>query len=281
MTMSVSEADSEVLPRSRAASVRAPAAETVPHALYAIEADGPEDRRSLADAAYRALEIVLALVALVVTMPIMLLQAAIIAVDSPGKVLFFHQRCGRSRRVRGSELIGRTDLAPAPGTQFEPDKYYWVPTTFSLVKFRTMYVDAAQRHPDLYRIHYESHQHFRASFHKRDNDPRVTRVGKWLRRLTIDELPNFWNVVTGHVALVGPRPEGPYFVPYYGAEEMKKFTVHPGLTGLAVIHGRSELNIGDTLDWDLKYVRERTIWMDFKIMAITAWLMVVRRRGAF
>lgn len=251
------------------------------HPLIAIEVDpGARRENVLAIAIYRALEIALSLVALVVALPIMLLEAAIIRWDSPGQVLFFQTRYGRSRKMRGADIMGRTDIIPAPGTRFEPDKLYWVPTTFKFVKFRTMYVDASARFPELYVYDFDTHEEFRAAYYKLDNDPRVTPMGKWLRRLTVDELPNFWNVLTGHIAIVGPRPENPLYLPYYSAEEMKKFTVRPGITGLAVINGRGDLSIGGQIDWDLAYVRERSVWLDIKTILLTAYL-VLNRRGAF
>jgi lipopolysaccharide/colanic/teichoic acid biosynthesis glycosyltransferase len=275
-----------IAPESRAGRVTPiPAAARNPragaHPPIALEFHG-YDRRDhpLVLGAYRVFEFTFALVALVLSLPIMLIEAAIIRWDSPGPILFLQTRCGRSRVMRGSELVGRTDIMPPSGGAFDPDKQYWVPTTFRFVKFRTMYHDAKARHPHLYKYDFESHEAFRAAYYKQDDDPRVTPAGRWLRRLTVDELPNLWSVLIGNVALVGPRPEGPFYLPYYSAEEMAKFTVRPGITGLAVIHGRGDLPIGGQIDWDLKYVREHSAWQDIKTIFITAWL-VVSRRGAF
>ena len=250
------------------------------HPLIAIEVD-PADRRghTLGALLYRVVEFTLALALLVLTLPLILMQVVIIRLDSPGPALFFQRRYGRSVIMRGDQLVGRTDIMSASG-QFEPDKLYWVPRTFRFVKFRTMYVDASQRFPILYSYEFDTHAEFRAGFYKQDNDPRVTRAGRWLRKLTIDELPNLWSVVVGDIALVGPRPENPVYLPYYSAEEMKKFTVRPGITGLAVINGRGDLPIGGQIDWDLVYVRDRSVWLDIKALAMTLWLVVVRR-GAF
>jgi len=252
----------------------------VRHALIAIEVDlsAPRDH-PLAAGAYRAFELTVSLLALVASLPLLLLQFVIIKLDTPGPALFFQTRCGRSKIVRGADLAGRTDIVSATG-KFEPDRLYWVPTTFRFVKFRTMYVDARERCPELYTPQYTSHEEFRAGFYKLDDDPRVTPAGRWLRRLTVDELPNLWSVVCGHIGIVGPRPEGPVFLPYYSAEEMQKFTVRPGITGLAVINGRGTLCIGGQIDWDLAYVRQRSVAVDLKIIAVTAWL-VLKRRGAF
>ncbi len=261
-----------------------PAAAAAPgrarHALIAIEVDpsAPRDH-PLAAGAYRVFELTVSLLALVLSLPLILLQFVIIKLDTPGPALFFQARYGRSKIMRGADLIGRTDIVSATG-QFEPDRKYWVPSTFQFVKFRTMYVDARERCPDLYTAEYKSHEEFRAGFYKLDDDPRVTPAGRWLRRLTVDELPNLWSVVSGHIGIVGPRPEGPVFLPYYSAEEMQKFTVRPGITGLAVIKGRGTLSIGGQIDWDLAYVRTRSVAVDLKIIVVTAWL-VLTRRGAF
>lgn len=248
--------------------------------LYAIETGSvAEPDRSFARLCYRVFEWFLGAVALVVTSPIMALQAIIIRLDSPGPALFFQRRHARSRIMRGSELVGRTDIV-SPSGFFEPDRLYYVPTTFTFVKFRTMYHDAQQRFPERYRYEFDSHEAFLATYSKVEDDPRITHAGRWLRRLTVDEFPNFWHVVTGEVALVGPRPENPVYLPYYSPDEMRKFTVRPGITGLAQINGRGNLNIAQTLYWDLKYVAERSVWLDLKIIALTLWL-VLTRRGAF
>jgi lipopolysaccharide/colanic/teichoic acid biosynthesis glycosyltransferase len=250
------------------------------HPLIAIEVDTADLRdHPVAAGLYRVVEFSMALAALLLTLPLILLQVVIIRLDSPGPALFFQTRYGRSRMVRGDQLLDRTDIISATG-RFEPGKLYWVPRTFRFVKFRTMYADANQRFPNLYSYEFDTHEEFRAAYYKLDNDPRVTRAGRWLRRLTIDELPNLWSVVAGHIALVGPRPENPVYLPYYSAEEMKKFTVRPGITGLAVINGRGDLPIGGQIDWDLAYVRDRSVWLDIKALVMTVWLVLVRR-GAF
>jgi lipopolysaccharide/colanic/teichoic acid biosynthesis glycosyltransferase len=248
--------------------------------LIAIEAD-PLARRDhpLAAACYRVFEVCLAAVAMLAALPVMLAVAAVVRLDSPGPALFFQTRCGRSRLMRGADLLGRTDVRPVAG-RFDPDKLYHVPTTFRFVKFRTMHDDARVRFPHLYLHQYSTLEAFHAGHYKLQDDPRVTRAGRFLRKTTLDELPNFWNVITGKVALVGPRPETANFLAYYSAEEMLKFTVRPGITGLAQISGRSNLTIGEVLAWDLRYVRERSISLDFRVIFVTAWLVLIQR-GAF
>ena len=118
----------------------APVQEARLRPIIALEVDptAPRDPPLLA-ACYRAFEFTLALTALVMTLPIMLIEEAVIRLDTPGPVLFFHTRAGRSKIMRGSELVGRTDIAPVSGS-FDPDKLYHVPTTFRLLNFGTMKV---------------------------------------------------------------------------------------------------------------------------------------------
>lgn len=248
--------------------------------LLAVEVPPLAHRdQAIVAACYRALELILALAALLLTLPIMMAEAVIIRLDSPGPVLFYQRRVGRSRIMAGDELIGRTDIV-SPSGRFEPGKLYYVPTTFQFVKFRTMYHDARERFPELYRYEFDGQTEFLKAYYKLETDPRITRAGTWLRKLTVDEFPNFWNVLTGKVSLVGPRPELPSYLPYYSAEQMLKFTVRPGITGLAQTNGRSLLSIGEILDWDLKYVRERSVALDIKIL-LTTLRLVLTRRGAF
>jgi lipopolysaccharide/colanic/teichoic acid biosynthesis glycosyltransferase len=248
--------------------------------LIAIEVEPGENRENrIVRWAYRSFEFVASLVALIVFFPVMVIEAIIIKLDSPGPALFVQWRCGRSNVMRGSELVGRTDIVSATG-RFSPDRLYWVPTMFRFVKFRTMYADARERFPEYYACEFNSDAEFRAGFYKLDDDPRVTRAGRWLRKSTLDELPNFWNIVAGNIGLVGPRPENPAFLPYYSAQDMRKFTVRPGITGLAVINGRGKLSIGGQIEWDLTYVRERSVMLDLKVIFTTAWMILVRR-GAF
>jgi lipopolysaccharide/colanic/teichoic acid biosynthesis glycosyltransferase len=101
-----------------------------------------------------------------------------------------------------------------------------------------------------------------------------------LRRTTIDELPNFWNVLTGDMALVGPLPEILEMLPYYKGNDLLKFKVKPGITGLAQAYGRGNLTFRETVDLDVKYVRERSFLLDISILLRTV-LMVVAGRGAF
>jgi lipopolysaccharide/colanic/teichoic acid biosynthesis glycosyltransferase len=193
-------------------------------------------------------EITVGVCALLLTSPIMLLVAILIRRDSPGPILF-----RQTRVTKGGKLF----------------KFY---------KFRTLYADARQRWPEMYS--YEFTREDIEKYHvKRETDPRVTRVGRWLRKTTLDELPNFWNLVLGEVALVGPRPEIPEMFRYYSNEQLIKFAVRPGITGLAQTNGRGNLSFLATSDWDVQYVRTRSLWLDMKILLRTIWLL--RGDGAF
>jgi lipopolysaccharide/colanic/teichoic acid biosynthesis glycosyltransferase len=108
----------------------------------------------------------------------------------------------------------------------------------------------------------------------------VTPQGVWMRKSTLDELPNFWNVLTGDMALVGPRPEIPEMLPYYDQEMRLKFTVRPGITGLAQISGRGRLGFYETVQLDNEYVRNHSFLLDAKILVLTL-IKIVTRDGAF
>jgi len=198
---------------------------------------------------WRLFEIVVALVALVLTSPIILVLAIIIRRGTPGRALFFQPRVGIDGRL------------------------------FHFVKFRTLYADARQRFPNLYAYQYTEETLQEHKF-KVVNDPRVTPQGRWMRTTTLDELPNFWNVLRGDMALVGPRPEIPEMLPYYKGKMLLKFSVRPGVTGLAQISGRGRLSFYETAELDVEYVNKRSVLLDLKIIALTVY-KIVTRDGAF
>jgi len=197
----------------------------------------------------RAVEIVVASILLILTSPLMAVIALIVKLDSPGPAVFRQPRVGRHGRL------------------------------FRFAKFRTLYTDARERWPELYAYAYTPDQ-IRELHFKMTNDPRVTRVGRWLRKSTLDELPNLWNVLTGEVALVGPRPEIPEMLPYYDRETLTKFFVRPGVTGLAQVGGRGDLSFTDTVRFDVEYVQRRSLALDIEILFKT-FICTIRRKGAF
>jgi len=113
-----------------------------------------------------------------------------------------------------------------------------------------------------------------------EDDPRITKAGKWLRCSTLDELPNFWNVLTGDMRLVGPRPDIPEMLVNYKPHQMRKFTVKPGITGLSQINGRGRLSFHKTVAYDLQYVDNKSVLLDIKTLFMTVW-RIVTSHGAF
>jgi lipopolysaccharide/colanic/teichoic acid biosynthesis glycosyltransferase len=125
---------------------------------------------------------------------------------------------------------------------------------FELLKLRTMEVGAERTG---------------AGFAVNEGDPRITRVGRVLRRLSIDEIPQLWNVVRGEMSLVGPRPTLAYQVERYTPRQRRRLEVKPGITGWAQIHGRARLPWEDRIELDVWYVEHRSPWLDLKILART------------
>lgn len=197
----------------------------------------------------RVVESTVAVIALIVGAPIMLFMAFLIRRGTPGRAVFQQYRVGKNE---------------------EP---------FRFTKFRTLYVDAKQRWPELYAYDYTPDEMQNLVF-KITKDPRVTPQGVWMRKSTLDELPNFWNVLIGDMALVGPRPEIPEMLKYYKGEHRLKFRVRPGVTGLAQISGRGRLGFYETADLDVQYVKNRSFLLDCKILFLTL-VKIVMRDGAF
>jgi lipopolysaccharide/colanic/teichoic acid biosynthesis glycosyltransferase len=212
----------------------------------AVAHDYPQEHVGFA---MRCFEICFSLLALFFLWPLILMQWTWIRLGTPGPGLFRQQRLGR-----GAEC-------------------------FSFFKLRTMYVDARQRWPELYAYDYSPTELEELHF-KVERDPRVTPQGLWLRASSLDELPNFWNVIKGDMALVGPRPEIPEMLPYYSGDMLLKFSVRPGITGLAQVSGRGRLSFFKTVEYDLGYVRKRSFLFDLRIIWLTLVKMICRD-GAF
>jgi exopolysaccharide biosynthesis polyprenyl glycosylphosphotransferase len=184
--------------------------------------------------AKRTLDLVGGLVALVVAIPIAALIALAIRRDSPGPIFFRQTRVG---------LHGRL---------------------FEVVKFRTMVEGAEEQLEELL-----AHNEIKGHAFKVTNDPRVTRVGRWLRRTSLDELPQLWNVLRGEMSLVGPRPPLPSEVAGYDMWHRRRLSMKPGMTGLWQIRARQEQDFDRWVETDLEYIDGWSFWLDLKIMLRT------------
>jgi lipopolysaccharide/colanic/teichoic acid biosynthesis glycosyltransferase len=181
---------------------------------------------------------------LLVTLPFWLLIALSIWVDS-GRPIFFG-------RYPSGELV----LRVGQGGRL-----------FHFVKFRTMVLND-------HKCRYQMPSHRTGPLVKIKNDPRITRVGAWLRQTSLDELPNLLAVLKGDMSLVGPRPHLPEEVAKYDAKARGVLAVLPGLTGLPQVSGRSDLDFAREVELDLQYIREWSLWLDIKILCKTALVVL-------
>ncbi|MGQ0605196.1 MAG: sugar transferase [Anaerolineales bacterium] len=192
-----------------------------------------------------ALDYVLTIPGMLLISPILLFIGIAIKLDSPGPIIY-------RRRVMGLN-----------GKQFDA------------FKFRTMHVNGdriLERHPELKAELVRNH--------KLKNDPRITRVGQWLRKFSLDELPQLFNVLLAEMSLVGPRMIAPQEMAQYNQWGLNLLTVRPGLTGLWQVSGRSDVSYEDRVRMDMYYIRNWTLWLDLQILFQT-FPAVIRSRGAY
>jgi len=192
------------------------------------------------------LDRVLAAALLMLSAPLLLVLATTISLDSPGSPLFRQTRVGR-----GGSL-------------------------FTIYKLRTIHVGAESRLVELL----DDNNCDDGLLFKLHDDPRITRLGRWLRRTSLDELPQLVNVVLGDMSLVGPRPPLPTEVARYGRDLSRRLLVKPGITGLWQIEGRSRTTFDEMVRMDLRYIREQCLWLDVKILFKTP-LAVLKGDGAY
>lgn len=186
----------------------------------------------------RLVDIVGATIGLVVLAPLFSAIAALIRIDSPGPVFFAQERMGMDGRC------------------------------FTVYKFRTMYTDAEAKLQEILEEDSELRTQYE-KYHKLDNDPRVTRIGKWLRRLSLDELPQLWNVLRGQMSLVGPRAYMPGELPQMSGLSRTVLQCPPGLTGLWQVSGRNNLDFSTRVELDAHYMQNWSPWLDFYILIRT------------
>ncbi len=197
----------------------------------------------------RWLDAAVAVLLLLILLPVLILAAIAIKIDSPGPVLFRQRRRGRDRRP------------------------------FTVLKFRTMHAGVSAELHQQYIARLAAGEDDDGGLKKLTVDPRVTRVGSLLRKTSIDELPQFINVIRGEMSIVGPRPAIDYELEFYTEADFDRFRVRPGLTGLWQVSGRSELGFREMLALDAEYARSPSLKADAIIVARTPGALL-RRRAA-
>lgn len=189
----------------------------------------------------RIMDICGGLVGIILSSPIMLVTAIFIKLDSPGPVIFSQTRVGQNGRH------------------------------FKIYKFRSMYVDAEERKKELM----AKNEIEGGVMFKMKDDPRITKVGKVIRKLSIDELPQFFNVFGGSMSLVGTRPPTVDEVEKYKKNQWRRISIKPGLTGMWQVNGRSNVkNFDDIVEMDLEYIDNWSLWMDIKIIMKTVVVLL-------
>ena len=184
--------------------------------------------------AKRAFDFVFSLAVLIALLPVFLVIAIAIKIDSPGSIFYSSDRIGKKGRI------------------------------FRCTKFRTMIPDAERRKADLLHMNERDGVLFKVA-----NDPRITRLGRFLRKYSLDELPQFWNVLMGEMSIVGPRPPLKAEVKEYKLNHLRRLDVMPGITGLWQVQGRKDPSFASYVSLDVTYIDNWSIWLDFKIILRT------------
>ncbi|MGK5595349.1 MAG: sugar transferase [Parachlamydiaceae bacterium] len=198
----------------------------------------------------RTFDIAFSLLALIIGLPVFLLLALLVRFSSKGRIIYSHERVGKSGK------------------------------TFRCYKFRTMYQDADQRLKDILAKDPELQKEWDKK-HKLKNDPRITRIGAFLRKTSLDELPQFWNVLIGDLSVVGPRPVVKTEVQrFFGNRAPLILSVRPGLTGIWQVSGRSNTSYEERLAMDEEYIGKQSLLLDLKLIAKTVPAMLFSR-GAY
>ncbi len=212
----------------------------------------------------RCLDVFLASTLLVFLSPLLLAIAILIRLDSPGPILFIQERVGSHRRV----VWGQTT---------------WEICSFRMCKFRSMVSNADQ---SLHKAYIHAYVSGRAesstdtpSIYKLTDDPRVTRMGRILRKTSLDELPQLVNVLKGEMSIVGPRPVPTYEFEDYRDWHKARFAARPGITGLWQVKGRCQVPFEEQIQMDIEYVHHQSLWLDLKILFWTI-PAVLSARGA-
>jgi exopolysaccharide biosynthesis polyprenyl glycosylphosphotransferase len=201
--------------------------------------------RKISLAVKRVVDVVGAALLLILLAPVMAAIAVAVRLDSEGPIFFRQRRCGKGGRE------------------------------FNMIKFRTMVPDAERIQKELL-----DRNDVDGPVFKMFEDPRVTRVGRFLRRNSLDELPQLWNVLVGDMSLVGPRPLMMSEMRLCRSWRDLRLSVKPGITGIWQVNGRSATSFHDWIRHDTQYVQNWSLWLDLRVLAKTA-LWVIARTGAF
>ena len=187
----------------------------------------------------RLMDILLSLIAIIFLMPIFIIVAIAIKIEDPkGKIIFTQERNGV------------------------------YPTTFKMYKFRSMVHNAEELLEEL-----NNQNELTGPVFKMKEDPRITKVGKFIRKTSIDELPQLFNILKGDMSLVGPRPPIPREVEKYNEYQLQRLSVKPGLTCIWQVSGRNSIDFDQWIELDLQYIRERSILLDIKLIFKTFFVL--------
>ena len=213
--------------------------------LTKIEIDNMEIKGKIYRAFKRIVDIILGCIGLVLLSPVFLILAICIKIDSKGPVIFAHKRIGKN----GKE--------------------------FNMYKFRSMYENAEEM---IENFNEEQKREWQENF-KLENDPRITKVGKFLRKTSLDELPQIINIIKGDLSIIGPRPIVDEELEKYGENKEKFLSITPGLTGYWQANGRSNTTYEERMQMELYYIDNQSLWLDIKIFFKTI-VSVLKKEGA-
>ena len=186
-------------------------------------------------ASKRLMDILGSLIGIILLAPIMLIVAIMIKLEDPkGPVVFVQERNGKDGKL------------------------------FKMYKFRSMYVDAEERLAELEHLNEQSGPVFKIK-----NDPRITKIGSFIRKTSLDELPQLFNILAGDMSIVGPRPALPREVVQYTAYQRQRLLVKPGLTCIWQVSGRNHIAFDEWVELDIQYIKTRSIWLDIKLIVLT------------